>query len=247
MILPALAIECKAQGTIPVQERLDDREEEPDILSEGTMKAIIASSALLLATTPALAADLVYQEPIAPEVIATPETFSWSGPYIGLQGGGSWLRGDLDGPGFNDREHFNGGILGGFVGYNYLLDNNVVLGAEGDLNYNWNEKGIGGGVDAGTDLSGSVRARVGYALDNALIYATAGWAVTRGYADVPGAGKDHATFNGYTVGAGVDYAFTQKVFGRAEYRFSDYGEKSISGIDVDPKQHTLMIGIGVKF
>ncbi len=30
----------------------------------------------------------------------------------------------------------------------------------------------------------------------------------------------------YTVGAGVDYAFTNNIFGRVEYRYTDFGSKT---------------------
>ncbi len=212
------------------------------------MKQIAAILGLLAFSSPAFAADAVIEQPPEP-VAETPviAPFTWSGPYVGLQGGAGWLKADFDTIGFSDSQSFNGGILGGFVGYNYQMDNNIVLGVEGDLNYNWNKEDLIGGVTAGTELSGSVRGRIGYAMDNLLFYGTAGWTVARGYVDVPGVGKDKSTFDGYTVGAGVEYAFQNNVVGRAEYRFNNYGSENISGFDVDARQHQVMFGIGVKF
>ncbi|AVA25185.1 outer membrane domain-containing protein (plasmid) [Rhizobium sp. NXC24] len=136
-------------------------------------------------------------------------------------------------------------MVGGFIGYNWQFENNVVLGLEGDLNYNWNKDTIAPGIDVGTDIDGSVRARLGYAFDRALIYATGGWEATRGFIDT--GSKDTKTFNGWTVGAGVDYAFTDRVFGRLEYRYTDFGDKDINGVKVDLKQNAVVVGIGVKF
>ncbi|WP_405049231.1 outer membrane protein [Rhizobium sp. NZLR1] len=47
----------------------------------------------------------------------------------------------------------------------------------------------------------------------------------RGYVDLPGLDKETETFNGYTVGAGVDFAFTDNIFVCGEYRFNDFGKK----------------------
>ena len=55
------------------------------------------------------------------------------------------------------------------------------------------------------------------------------------------------THVGWTVGAGVEYAFTDNVFGRLEYRYNDYGDKDIFGINTDLDQHTVKVGLGVKF
>jgi outer membrane immunogenic protein len=52
---------------------------------------------------------------------------------------------------------------------------------------------------------------------------------------------------GRSVGAGLEYAFTDTVFGRVEYRYNDYGSKTIWGTDVDLDQHVVSAGIGVKF
>jgi hypothetical protein len=93
------------------------------------------------------------------------------------------------------------------------------------------------------DTTGSVRARVGYAFDHALLYGAAGWTGARGHVDTP-IGSDSATFSGWTVGAGVDYAFTDNVFGRLEYRYNDYGSKDLMGVDTDFNQNVVGVGIG---
>ncbi|MBB4189556.1 outer membrane protein [Sinorhizobium terangae] len=204
--------------------------------------------ASLLAGTP-YAADLTEAPAPAPVVEAAP-TFVWTGGYVGLQGGGGWLNSDLSVPGASASRDFNGGLFGAFAGYNYQ-QGDWVLGIEADVAYNWNDKTFnvfGANTEVGTDVSGSVRGRVGYTLnEKALLYATGGWAVTRGFVDVAGAPKEKETFNGWTIGAGVDYGFTDSVFGRAEYRYNDFGDKDVGGVDVDLDQHQFTIGVGVKF
>ncbi|MDR7142497.1 outer membrane protein [Rhizobium sp. BE258] len=207
--------------------------------------AILTVLAASLAGISAQAADLTPPPaPVEPEAI-TP-VFTWSGPYIGAEGGYSWTTFDPDGASNVDA---NGGILGGFAGYNYQFDNNWVIGVEGDVLHNWNEEDTAfGSVE--TTWQGSVRARVGYAFDNALLYGTAGWAIARAEGHPTGASDVSDTLNGWTIGAGIDYAFTQNIFARGEYRYTDYGSGNFGGAaggDFDLNQNTIMIGVGVKF
>ncbi|MGY5810715.1 outer membrane protein [Rhizobium sp. LEGMi198b] len=210
------------------------------------MHKLLISTAIasIVGFSAASAADVVTQAPEAP-VVVTPAGFTWAGAYAGIRGGGNWVNGDFSIPGASASEDLSGGLVGGFIGYNWQFENNVVLGLEGDLNYNWNKDTIAPGIDVWTDIDGSVRARLGYAFDRALIYATGGWEATRGFVDT--GSKDTKTFNGWTVGAGVDYAFTNRVFGRLEYRYTDFGDKDINGVNVDLKQNAVVVGIGVKF
>ncbi len=201
---------------------------------------ILAAAMMLASSTACFAADIVEQPVAAP-------AFTWTGPYFGIDGGAGWLNGDFSAGGASVSEDFNGGLFGGFVGYNWQLDNSIVLGVEGNLEYNWNDKDLVPGLNVGTDWSGAVRARVGYAFDHALLYGAAGWTATRGFIDAPGFDKETETFNGYTVGAGVDWAFTNNIFGRVEYRYNDYGSKDILGLDVDLDQNVVKVGLGVKF
>ncbi|KGE01578.1 MULTISPECIES: outer membrane protein [Rhizobium/Agrobacterium group] len=209
------------------------------------MRIFVLSTFLALGASTVQAADVVAEHP-APSVAFEAPAYTWSGAYLGIQGGGGWANGKFSGLGISSSEDANGGLFGAFAGYNYQFDNDLVVGIEGDVEYNWNEQEIFG-ADFGTDWAGSVRGRVGYAFDRALIYATAGWAATQGYVDVPGLGKDEETFNGYTVGAGLDYAFTGNIFGRIEYRYNDFGKKELQGVSVDVDQHAVKVGLGIKF
>ena len=212
------------------------------------IRTILVSALLAGTAGTTMAADLVEQVPSAPEaVIEQTQVYSWDGAYLGIYGGANWLRGRLDN-GVTDRTHTTtGGMIGGFAGWNRQLDNNIVFGLEGDLKYDWNSHKYGG-IDAGTDWGGSARVRRGYAVDDALIYAAGGWTAANGYVDPPGNNNSREKMlNGWTVGAGVDYKFTDSIFARAEYRFNDFGREKISGTKVDFQQHNAILGIGFKF
>ncbi|MFB9913661.1 outer membrane protein [Rhizobium paknamense] len=209
------------------------------------MKSLLASAAALFISTQVMAADAVSETPAPPAAVEVAPAFSWSGGYVGIHGGYGWLDGKFSAGGLTANEKFNGGRAGGFVGWNFDVGHNVVLGLEGDLNYDWNKRTFSG-IDIGTDVSGSARSRVGYAFDRALIFAAGGWTATRGYLENSGAdGKK--TFNGWTIGAGVDYAVTNNIFVRGEYRYNDFGSKDLSGIDTKLKQNVVNLGVGVKF
>jgi Opacity protein and related surface antigens len=207
------------------------------------MKRILflAAGVAMVASSSALAADAVETIPEAPVAVEMPAAFSWSGPYLGVHGGYGW--GDAEALGADAS--FDGGRFGAFAGYNWQMSNGFVAGIEGDLNYDWNEDEVIAGVDGETGFSGSVRGRVGYAMDRTLIYAAGGWTATN--VEVSGAAEDDDTLHGWTLGAGVDYAFTDNMFGRLEYRYNDYSSGDFSGVDVDFDQHVVQVGLGVKF
>jgi outer membrane immunogenic protein len=210
-------------------------------------KALVLSALLASAAPAAYAADAIDAVPAAPEAVEQAVPAGWDGVYLGAMGGAGWLKSELDNGVSRTSHTETGGLLGAFGGYNTQLSNNVVLGVEGDFSYNWN-RATRADTDFGTDWQGSVRARAGYAInDSALLYGAAGWTVARGYVDPPGADKGHKALNGYTLGLGVDYKFTNNMFARAEYRFNDFGSESIKGVDFNPQQHQVILGVGYKF
>ena len=62
------------------------------------------------------------------------------------------------------------------------------------------------------------------------------------------------THVGWTVGAGIEHAFTDRWIARAEYRYSDFGSQDLSlaaGLptetSVDLKAHDIRVGLSYKF
>lgn len=152
----------------------------------------------------ALAADLpVRSAPPAPVIGAIP-IFTWTGFYAGVNAGYGWVSGNngyYDPTfGFIERGGDEGGFVGGAqIGYNYQIGS-FVVGVETDLQYaNLSNSGL----SDSDDWFGTVRARAGVAIDRALVYATGGFA----YADDTG---------GWTVGGGLEYAFTNNLTGKVE-------------------------------
>lgn len=204
--------------------------------------ALLAGTALV-AAAPAFAADLPEPIPQAPvaEPIAAPTVFDWTGAYIGAHGGYNFESDD----GFGDTW-----ALGGFVGYNYAVTPNWVVGGEADISWMPTDEGVGGGGDADDAWLSTYRARVGYAFDSVMVYGTAGLALGFGEVDFAG-GSDDNTHVGYVVGAGVEAALTDNITARAEYNYYDAGSETYSdGVDstsVDMSGHLVKVGVGYKF
>ena len=78
--------------------------------------------------------------------------------------------------------------------------------------------------------TGAVRARAGYAVDRFLPYLAGGVAFTKYKVVIDESGdiaSDSQSLTGWTVGAGVEYAFTDQLMGRFEYRYTDFGEQRL--------------------
>lgn len=232
------------------------------------MKKVVSLTAALILSLPvtAMAADAIqdYTPPPAP-VVEVP-TFSWAGGYLGVSAGYMFdnttraTASDLTGNQFSRRfikgtDGFVGGIYGG---YNFTADN-FVYGLEANIDYADSDNKrdtFRGAATTHSDigLNGALRARLGYSVDRALIYATGGLAIADieyKATDLSGTAKKSSTETGYTVGAGVEYAVTDNVLLRTEYAFSDYGDKNVStnlaNYKFETKTHTLKVGVGYKF
>lgn len=105
----------------------------------------------------------------------------------------------------------------------------------------------------------SVRGRLGLAFDRFLAFGTAGWAwgnPSTAYALVGAAPfvNQSGRATGWTAGVGVDYAFTDSVFGRIEYRYTSLATTGFVSIATNaaealnrvPINH-LRAGIAYKF
>jgi outer membrane immunogenic protein len=232
------------------------------IFSGTSMKKLVTCifAAAGLIGTPVLAADMATKVPAPPP---PPPIFSWTGLYIGLNAGGAFDNKVTEEPTGLFSEFAGAPLLatssnqsaftgGGQVGYNWQFDS-LVTGIEGDFNYvgfrdiNFTVTGLpatpfGFGSPPNVfnyshradRFFGTLRARLGYAADRVLLYATGGLAFSgrsshTGTATFTNAqGVQYANFQGpsdggtgFAVGGGVEYAWTNNWIFRAEYLFVD--------------------------
>jgi outer membrane immunogenic protein len=120
-----------------------------------------------------------------------------------------------------------------------------VLGLEADGAWSGIEDDDGA-VDTSIDWLSTVRGRVGFALDNFLIYGTGGAAIGEVTYD-DGVVDDSDTRVGWTAGAGVEAALTDNISIKGEYLYVDLGEEEIGGVDVDVNAHTVKGGVNYRF
>ena len=225
------------------------------------MKTIAAAalSAISLAAfaSSANAADLPRRSapPAAQPYYAPAPLFTWTGFYAGVNAGGNWgaFTGGV-GPLMGSA---NGVVAGGTAGYNYQMGQ-IVVGAEGDFDIDGarGRKTTPGPVVGFGKLTDelTLRARLGYAADRALIYATGGYAG----ADLSGslaAGGNYYTTDkwrsGYVLGAGIEYAFNNQISAKAEYLYSTFGNQNVftppALLTAGAHENTIRTGLNYHF
>ncbi|MGV3552382.1 outer membrane protein [Rhizobium sp.] len=206
-------------------------------------KILAASAIALSVASVARAADAIDEIPSAPESVDVTTSSNWEGAYVGGKVTHQWGK-TKNSEGY-DANGFGGGL---YTGYN-KQDGQIVYGAEVDMNYSGIEKSYNG-VEAKQGLNGSLRARVGYDLNPALVYATGGLAATN--MEVTDKTSDsNKTLLGATIGAGVETKITDQITARTEYRYTAYQTQTFnldSGAnDRGLKEHQVNVGLGFKF
>ncbi len=220
-------------------------------------------SALALVSA-ANAADMYVPGPAAGGYKDAPVA-AWTGFYAGVNGGYAWSDTSNQlaySPAFGGLAP-EGGFGGGQIGYNVQRDR-IVFGIEADIQ--------GGsisatGSDAGLDqfkselvYFGTVRGRLGYAFDRALVYATGGLA----YGEVKNSAvavtstPDYTidkTAVGYALGGGVEYKIGGAWSVKGEYQYINLGKNdptsagvsyssvAVGGTVNDDAYHTFRVGL----
>jgi outer membrane immunogenic protein len=223
------------------------------------LKHALVAAALVATVSIASAADLsrpVYKAAPAPVAV-----YNWTGWYIGAHGGYGW--GDLNGNlfGLGGSRDINGGFGGGQLGYNWQgVGSPWVFGIEADASFGSigdDATVLGGRISSDIKSFGTIRGRVGYAVDRVLWYATGGAAWVNNDFDitVPGIGSFSSsnTHWGWTIGGGVEWAFYDAWSVKAEYLYINTDSKNyFTGIlgpnfSLDPDIHTVRVGLNYRF
>ena len=215
------------------------------------------------------AADLPLKAPRSPAPIAAP-AFSWTGCYVGANAGYGWghnevtrthsqtffsccappntQQNDAD-PGIDPH----GGIFGGQVGCNYQFASNWVFGVEGSFAGAHISGSVvdplnaAGVVSVNTDALGSVVVRLGYTTWNnqLMLYAKGGAAGVENKWNSTVVGSFTEDRLGWTVGAGLEWAFAPRwsVFGEYDhYGFNSGGTTVTTANSVAATVDTLSSG-----
>jgi len=226
------------------------------------MKRVLLSGVALAALVgSAAAADVprrVVQQQVRAPVAYVAPVYNWSGWYAGINGGWGWSNASLSGAPRSGDLDGSGGLFGGTLGYNWQ-NNQVVFGIEGDLDWS-NIKGNAtcrGGLTCSVrnEWLGTVRGRVGYAMDRVMPYITGGLAfgdVNARATGFPGA-SDMRT--GWTLGGGVEFALSAPWTAKLEYLYVDLGDFNCgracgapAGPDrVEFRSHIVRAGLNYRF
>jgi outer membrane immunogenic protein len=170
---------------------------------------------------------------------------TWTGFYVGLNGGGAW--GDFKVTGLPSYGH-TGAEGGAQFGWNWQRGN-VVFGFEADV----------GGFDIGARKlpSSSIESgfytdatlRLGYSFDRLLIYVKGGAAIYEGSARFIGVtnATNEGDYWGGTIGGGAEYMLSPTWSLKAEYMYYDFGSQAIGAIENDLTVSTFKVGVNLHF
>ncbi|WP_371346909.1 outer membrane protein [Ancylobacter sp. IITR112] len=190
-----------------------------------------------LMAVPAAAADLSYPAPASAAYVPAP-VFTWTGFYLGANAGYGWGTADAS----PDVDGFLGGLQ---AGYNWQSGGPLVLGVEADIQY----------ADVASsaftlDYFGTVRARIGYAFDQVLVYGTGGFAYGGGSYERLGLTDDRNHF-GWTLGAGAEYALGNNWSVKGEYLYVDLGKETYASYfgprDIGVSTNIVRGGVNYRF
>jgi outer membrane immunogenic protein len=207
------------------------------------MRTMVAAAFALgvigAAATGAAAADL----PPAPYYYSAPPVvagFSWIGPYIGANIGYQW--GEVS----NNPTKPSGAAGGVQAGFNWQ-HGSFVYGVESDIE-------LSGAEDTfapwqfSNPWFGTLRGRAGVAINNVLVYGTAGVA----YGDLRVQTNNLSESKGdigWVAGGGVEVGFTPHWSAKAEWLYIDLSDRSfaLTGSSNGLASNLLRLGVNYRF
>jgi len=162
-------------------------------------------------------------------------------------------------------QSMEGASYGVGVGYDFAMGSALIgvegeyMGSTAETDYDtaaFETFGVGN-VEAGDDLYVGLRAGI-LASPQALVYVKGGY-TNASYNVLTSDGTTNTDtdidLDGFRVGAGVEYALSNNLFVKGEYRYSNYGEGEVEGpnggesdrFNIDMDRHQAMLGLGYRF
>src|SRR5579871_4766229 len=185
----------------------------------------------------AQAADLY--APRAPYTVNQPlNAFSWAGPYLGGNLGYVWGS-------VTNNPTKPSGVAGGVQGGYNFQSGAWVFGIEGDLE-------LTGASDTFASWKfsnpwfGTVRGRVGYAINNILFYGTGGLAFGELRAQTFGLSESQTNI-GWALGAGTEFGLAPNWTAKIEYLYVDLSESQFAITGLSNGYHFGVIRAGVNY
>jgi outer membrane immunogenic protein len=220
-------------------------------------KILLAGVAALFTVSAASAADI----PARPYYKAPPPApiFNWTGMYVGIAGGYAELDTRFTDAGGTTTGDFRdtGWLLGGTLGWNWQAPGSAfVWGIEADLSYvdldaRTNVGCAAPGCNNDLRALGTIRGRAGIAANNWLFYVTGGVAGGDFDQNVPGLAGNSEVLFGWTVGAGVEVAFSGRWSAKLEYLYVDFEDSTIPTpvpTTADPNEvHIIRAGLNYRW
>lgn len=207
-------------------------------------------------------------EAVAPAADIVEPAVSWTGFYLGVNGGAGAFVDNR----FGDGEISAGGdgFLGSLMaGFNWQAGERFVLGIEGAIglaDMDWDYEAEFNIVNAAQETSvaldwfASASARAGWLTSpETMIYVIGGYSYAEfdfdSKVEVPAQSVSEGfkeSVDGFHVGAGIEAMLTDNLTARIEYRYTKYGKHEVESqlspeFEFDPASHTGMVGIAWLF
>jgi outer membrane immunogenic protein len=213
-------------------------------------RILLAGAAFAALSSASFAADMPAAYPAEAATVATTAS-DWSGFYVGIQGGYSFVEGDAEAPatgasfGFDD----DGFLVGIYSGFNRQFGDWVV-GIDNSISY----------VDVDTDVAGAgleintlgtTRGRVGYSFGKFMVFGAGGIALAHTEASLGGDDDDHLQV-GWTAGGGIEAKLGDNWSARVEYLYADFSEERYASdtgavADIDYDMNIVRGGVAYHF
>jgi outer membrane immunogenic protein len=203
-------------------------------------KSIRAMAAALLVGTAgtAVAADLPRGS--SPYYAPAPMVYNWAGFYVGGNLGYQW--GKVTNSSINP-----GGVAGGIQGGYNWQQGQFVFGVETDIQLSAADDTFAP-YKFSNPWFGTLRGRLGYAINNVMPYVTGGLAYGEVKAE-SGSLSEDKTQLGWTLGVGAEVGLTPNWSAKIEYLYMDLGQRyySITGVENGLESSVLRVGVNYHF